>query len=190
LILLGFERKIPPGDIGRMSDTAPKQERIWNVYGQAMGAAIGLELVLRIANITARFHAIEASEGSRGNKQAQHAKVGKNAGEGTFGQVASQFCKLYPQVADSDPVFREAIENAVGFRNHLTHGFLAGRIRLLQSERGLDLIALECHEAMNHFQRIEHHIRDRSGVDFSLFAAEGDDETLIANHPLAHMLDE
>ena len=112
-----------------MSDAAPEQERVWNAYGHAMGAAIGLELVFRIANLTARFHAIEASLVSAGNKHAQHAKVRKNAAEGTFGQVASQFCELYPKVADLNPVFREAVENAVGFRNHLTHGFLAGRSR-------------------------------------------------------------
>jgi hypothetical protein len=172
-----------------MSDAAPNQERIWNAYGHAMGAAIGLELILRIANMTARFHAIEADSNSLGNKHVQHAKVLKNAGEGTFGQIAGQFCELYPKVADSNAVFREAVENAIEFRNHLTHGFLAGRSRLLLSERGLDLIALECHEARGHFQRIEQFIRDRSGVDFSLFAADGDDEALIDNHPLAYMLD-
>ena len=172
-----------------MSDATPEQERAWNAYGHALGAAIGLELVLRLANLTAKFHAIEASQGSAGNKRAQHDKLRRNAEEGTFGQVANQFCDLYPQVVDSDPVFREAMDNAVGFRNHLTHGFLAGRVRLLLSERGLDLIALECHEAMEHFHGIERHVREHTGVDFSLFAAGGDDESLIANHPLAHMLD-
>jgi hypothetical protein len=155
-----------------------------------MGAAIGLELVLRIANLTARFHAIDASYGSPDNKQTKRAKMLKNAGEGTFGQVAAQFCDLYTQVAGSDPVFREAVDNAIHFRNHLTHGFLAGRIKLLQSERGLDLIALECHEAMDHFRRIENYIRDQAGVDFSLFAASGDDGSLINDHPMAHLLDD
>lgn len=171
-----------------MSDVTPEQERVWNAYGHAMGAAIGLELILRIANLTAKFHAIEASQGSAGNKRAQYEKLRKNAEEGTFGQIANQFCDLYPKVADSDPVFREAIENAIGFRNHLSHGFLAGRVRLLLSERGLDLIELECREAMDHFHGIEGHVREHAGVDFSLFAADGDDESLIANHPLAHKL--
>ena len=105
-----------------MSEIAPPQERVWNVYGHAMGAAIGLELVLRIANLTARFYQVEGSRTSRGNKAARLAKLRKNAGEGTFGEVAKQFCVLFPEVVASDPAFNEAIDNAVDFRNHLAHG--------------------------------------------------------------------
>ena len=68
-------------------------------------------------------------------------------------------------------------------------GFLAGRLGLLQTERGMDLIALECHEAMDHFRRIEDHVRQHAGVKFELFGTDPDIEALIANHPLAGMLD-
>lgn len=173
-----------------MSGKTPNQERAWNAYGQTMAAAIGLELILRIANMTARFHAIEAGPSSAGNKQAQHEKVRRNAGEGTFGQIAAQFCNLYPSVAAADPNFQEALANAVDFRNHLTHGFLAGRLSLLRSEKGLDLITLECRNLMAHFQQLEDYVRDKSGVDFGLFGADGDEQAAVANHPLAHLLDD
>jgi hypothetical protein len=119
-----------------MPEGPPQQERAWNAYGHAMGAAIGLELVLRIANITARFNRIQNSQGSAANIQAQHAKVLRNAGEGTFGHIAKQFCELYPHILHAEPVLHEAMENAVATRNHLAHNFLAGRVRMLRSERG------------------------------------------------------
>lgn len=171
-----------------MVDAYPQQERVWNAYGQAMGAVTGLELVLRIANMTTRFHAIEASQISAGNKHAQRTKLLANAGAGTFGQISGQFCELYPQVADLDPLFRDAIKTAVAIRNHLTHGFLAGRVRLLRSDRGLDLMELECVHAMEHFRRIEQYVGSHSEIDFSVFAAQGDEELLFPSHPLAHLL--
>jgi hypothetical protein len=41
---------------------------------------------------------------------------------------------------------------------------------------------------MAHFQQLEEYLRDKSGVDFAAFAAEGDDELVIADHPLGHLL--
>lgn len=148
-----------------------------------MGAVLGLELIIRIANLTARFHQIEAGGGSEQNKSRRHERLRANAQAGTFGQIAAQFLELYPQLASD--LLREAIDNAILFRNHLTHNYLAGHVRHLKTEKGLDLIATECVLYMDHFQRIERFIRAESGVQFHLFASGTDPETALGPHPLA-----
>lgn len=145
----------------------PKQERVWNAYGQAVGAALGVELLMRIANLTTRTLLLKARRCSPQNYQAQLAKLNANALAGTFGQVVVQFRELFPDLVT--PLFLEASDNAVSFRNTLTHHFLIHHLPHLMTEEGLDIMAAECTLYLDHFQRLEQYVRDESGIDFSVF---------------------
>ena len=150
-------------------DDYPDQSRVWNAYGHALGAAIGLEQIMRWANFHRRALAILAKETSDGNSDAKKKRLIANALEGTFGQVATQFRQLHPEAEEG--VFGEAIENAIEFRNILSHKFLAHHSRNLRTARGLDIIAIECNLYRDHFQRIEEYIRQKVDIDWRLVDA-------------------
>ena len=168
------------------TDENPDQSRIWNAYGHALGAAIGLEQVMRWANFHRRTLAILANETLDGNSEAKKQKLVANALDGTFGQIVSQFRQLHPEVEEG--IFGEAIENGIEFRNVLSHRFLARHSRNLRTERGLDIIAIECNLYRDHFQRLEEHIRQKVDIDWRLVDASIGPFEDDPPHPLEEFL--
>lgn len=160
----------------------PDQKQAWDAYGHAMGAAVGLELLMRIALLD---EARKANPDSAGARQEALASILRM----TFGQTASRFMRVYPAFAEHG-LFPEAIENASSIRNHLAHHFLDGRLTGLRTEKGIQLIALECIEYANHFRQVEQFIRDRCEADFEGFFSQGADEAdkWVADHPLGPKL--
>src|SRR5215212_2626347 len=94
----------------------PNQKQMWDAYGHALGAAAGLELVMRIALLDAARKANPDSAEARQEALASILRM-------TMGQTAKRFMAVYPEFAEHD-VFPEAIENATSFRNYLAHHFL------------------------------------------------------------------
>ena len=155
---------------------------MWDAYGHALGAAAGLELVMRVALLDA---ARKANPDSAEARQAALATILRM----TMGQTAQRFMVVYPEFAEHD-VFPEAVANATSFRNHLAHHFLEGKLAGLRTEEGLQLIVLECIEYTDHFRQVEAFIWERCGADFDGFFAHGADEAdmWVKNHPLGPKL--
>ncbi len=160
----------------------PNQKQMWDAYGHALGAAAGLELVMRVALLDA---ARKAHPDSSEDREAALASILRM----TLGRTAQRFMAAYPEFA-SHEVFPEAIENAISFRNHMVHHFLEGKLAGLKTEEGVQLIALECMEYTDHFRRIEQFIRDVCKADFDGFFSQGADEAdkWIKDHPLGPKL--
>lgn len=164
-----------------MSDL-PNQKQIWDAYGHAMGAAIGLESVMRIALLDAARKADPDSVEARQKALASVLRM-------TFGQTAQRFMTVYSEFGKHE-VFPEAVENATSFRNYLAHHFLEGKLAGLRTEQGVQLIALECMEYTDHFRQIEGFIRERCQADFEGFLSQGAEEAdeWVKGHPLGPKL--
>ncbi len=106
-----------------MEQSTPNQERAWNAYGHAMAAALGVELVLRVTNMTTGYQNILAGTKPGKNRNGRLEKLRSNALEGTFGQLAARFRSLHPDLITE--LLDEALSNAVDFRNALGHHFLS-----------------------------------------------------------------
>lgn len=160
----------------------PSQMQMWDAYGHALGAAAGLELVMRVALLDA---ARKANSNSAEARQAALASILRM----TLGQTAQRFMVIYPEFAEHE-VFPEAIENVTNFRNYLAHHFLEGKLAGLRTEAGVQLIALECMEYTDHFRQVEEFIRERCKADFDGFFNQGADEAdnWVENHPLGPKL--
>lgn len=122
------------------------QTSMWNAYGHVLGAATGLELTLRIALLEAVRTHPTADEGEKNRLRSRIRKL-------TFGGTAKKFMGVFPAFA-ANPNFRDSLEKAVRFRNHLAHHFLEAHLDGLQSETGLALVELECRIAVDHFRWI------------------------------------
>lgn len=160
----------------------PNQKQMWDAYGHALGAAAGLELVMRVALLDA---ARKAHPDSAEARQAALATIFRM----TMGQTAQRFMVVYPNFADHD-VFPEAVANATSFRNYLAHHFLEGKLAGLRTADGVELIALECIEFTDHFRQVEAFVWERCGADFEGFFAQGADEAdkWVEDHPLGAKL--
>ena len=160
----------------------PDQKQMWDAYGHALGAAAGLELVMRIALLDAARKANLDSENAR--QEALKSIVGM-----TLGQTVRRFMEVYPEFADHD-VFPRAIDNAVYIRNQLAHHFLEGRLSGLKTEEGIQLIALECIGCTDHFRQLEHFVRAECEADFDGFFSQGAEEAdrWVEQHPLGPKL--
>jgi hypothetical protein len=163
----------------------PDQRQLWNAYGHAMGAAIGLELTMRIAliNDAARNMAEAVPE------QADRDEALANILALTFGRTVKKFKVAFPQFAD-DEQFCESIENAVSSRNHLAHHYLGGILLGLRSEEGVELATLHCIEARDHFRSLEDYLRAHCPVDYDAFfqIGEGRADEFVEGHPLRERL--
>lgn len=168
-------------------DGFPNQERLWNAYGHAMGAALGVELVIRWSNYHVRAKKLLQNERTDPNFPAKQSKLIQNAFEGTFGQLVGQFKELNP--AMNEPLFLEALDNAVDFRNRLGHKFLVHHLRNLRTEEGLDLIAIECNLYLDHFQRLERYLRENVDFDWAIFERVTQHKPDAEPHPYSDWLD-
>lgn len=160
----------------------PNQKQMWDAYGHALGAAAGLELVMRIALLDA---ARQANPDSAEARQAALVSILRM----TLGQTVKRFMVTYPEFAKHE-VFPEAIANATAFRNHLAHHFLEGKLAGLRTEAGIHLIVLECIEYTDHFRQVEAFIRERCTADLDGFFDQGAAEAdkWVENHPLGPKL--
>ena len=167
-----------------MITEAPDQRQLWDTYGHAMGAALAVELLMRIALLDAarRRHVDDRAA----QETALHRIIGL-----TFGGTAREFMQVYEEFG-ADERFSESIGNARDVRNGFAHHFLEGRLDGLLTEDGVKLIILECVEATDHFRSLESHIRERCNADFDGFfrQREGLAEEYVANHPLRERLAE
>jgi len=160
----------------------PSQKQIWDAYGHAMGAAAGMELVLRIALLDAARKANPDLAEARQTALRSILRM-------TLRNTVERFMAIYPDFAEHD-VFPEAINNAVDFRNNLAHHFLEGKLAGLRTEVGVQLIALECMEYTEHFRQIEAFVRERCKADFAGFLEQGVNEAdqWVRDHPLGPKL--
>ena len=165
-----------------MMPELPNQSKMWDAYGHALGAAAGLEMVMRIALLDA---ARKANPDSAEARQTALAAILRK----TLGQTVQRFLVIYPEFAEHE-VFPEAIENATNFRNHLAHHFLDGKMAGPRTEAGVQLIALECIEYTDHFRQVEAYIREVCTVDFDEFFNQGASEAdkWVEDHPLGPKL--
>lgn len=166
----------------------PDQERLWNAYGHAIGAALGVELVIRWSNYHVRAKKLLQGRPNDPNFEAKQNKLIQNAFEGTFGQIAVQFKELNPSL--NAPLFLEALDNAVEFRNRLGHKFLAQHLRNLRTEEGLDLIAIECNLYLDHFRRLESYLRQNVDFYWAIFERVTKLKPNSDPHPFASWLDD
>lgn len=160
----------------------PSQKQMWDAYGHALGAAAGLELVMRIALLDKARKANPDAPEARQEALASILRL-------TLGQTAQQFTIAYPEFAEHD-LFPIAIENASSFRNYLAHHFLEGKLAGLRTATGIELIALECMEYTEHFRQVETFIRHECKADFEGFFGQGADEAdqWVEDHPLGPKL--
>src|SRR6266496_2122012 len=99
----------------------PDQKQLWDAYGHAMGAATGLELLMRIALINSAAQRLIKED----RFEEDRAKALAGIQRMTFGQTVQEFKKAFPSFV-GDKAFCESIDNAVSSRNHLAHNFLEG----------------------------------------------------------------
>ena len=156
----------------------PDQKQFWDAFGHAMGAATGLELTMRIALVHA------AAKQRQQAPEAITAVINRIRGM-TLGGTAKSFIKTYPEFAD-DEAFVSGLNDAIDFRNHLAHNFLEGRMDAFRSDDGINLVALECMLATEHFGELERVVRARCPADFEAFFQQGEGraEEFVNGHPL------
>jgi hypothetical protein len=169
-----------------MTETLPDQKQLWDAYGHAMGAAVGLELLMRIALVNHAAH--QLMRDNRFDEENRERVLADIQGM-TFGRTVGAFKKGFPDFAENAD-FCESIENAVSSRNYLAHGFLDGILHGLRSEEGIQLIVLDCVDRLEHFQSVDSYIRDRCPIDFDEFfkLGEGKADQYVENHPLREKL--
>lgn len=164
----------------------PDQKRLWDAYGHAMAASIGLELLMRIALINAATQ--ELIKERRIDQESRDCALAKIQGM-TFGRTVKMFKRAFPAFAEN-AAFCESIGNAISSRNYLAHNFLEGILHGLRSDEGIELAALECAERTEHFRSLENHVREHCPVDYDAFfrMGEGKAEQYVQNHPLRYKL--
>jgi hypothetical protein len=164
----------------------PDQKQLWDAYGHAMGAATGVELLMRIALINVAADKL-AKDGHLDQEHRSEAltKIQKM----TFGQTVQAFKAAFSNFAE-DKEFCESIGNAVSSRNHLAHHFLEGILLALRSTEGIELVVLSCVEYTDHFQSLDNYIRKNCPVDYDAFfkLGEGREDEFVQNHPLREKL--
>jgi hypothetical protein len=101
-----------PNWVGRVADL-PDQKQLWDAYGHAMGAAGGLELLMRIALINDAAQRL-AQEGLV--DQNSRTKALEEIQGMTFGRTVRRFKQVFPNLAE-DAQFCESIDNAVSSRS-------------------------------------------------------------------------
>lgn len=160
------------------------QTRAWNAYGQAMAAAAALDLLVKVSNFHDR--ALKLVGDSR-NFKAKRAKLVEKATAPHFSQSVNEFYEAHPEL-QSD-LFRTALDNAILFRNYLSHQYLSAIWPLLSSEEGLNVIECECAHYKDHFVGIENHIRAYGTCEFLQFFREAADPKVhLKNHPIHRFL--
>ena len=164
----------------------PDQKQLWDAYGHAMGASVGLELLMRIALINV---ATQELIKEKRFDQASREKILAEIQGLTFGRTVRKFKGAFPKFAD-DPAFCESIGNAVSSRNHLAHYFLEGILLGLRPSEGVELAALECMERTEHFRSLDNYVREHCPVDFDEFfkLGEGRADEFVREHPLREKL--
>jgi hypothetical protein len=164
----------------------PDQKQLWNSYGHAMGAAVGLELLMRIALINTAAQKLIKEE--RRDEESRNRAIAEVQGM-TLGQTVRSFKESFPDFAN-DAQFCESIDNAVSSRNHLAHHFLEGNLLGLRSVEGVELATLGCLEVAEHFKSLENYVRSRCPVDYDEFfrLGEGKADEFVENHPLRDKL--
>ena len=166
----------------------PDHDRLWHAYGHAMGAALGLEFVMRLAIFHKKAIKIIDASGSERNKISRRRKLIENSMKGTFGPVVKEFRRLHPKL-ERAPNYCEAVSNAVSFRNVLAHKFLAHNLLNLRTDRGLDSIAAQCNLYLQHFQSLESFIRANAEVDWEAFEFAFNRKAKGRVDPWDHFLD-
>ncbi|MEM8696337.1 MAG: hypothetical protein AAGE05_09990 [Pseudomonadota bacterium] len=160
------------------------QSRAWNAYGQAMAAAAGLDLLMKVSNFHDR--AIKLVHDAR-NFEAKRAKLVEKAMAPHFSQSANEFYESHIELQSS--LFRTALDNAIEFRNYLSHQYFAAIWPLLSNKEGIDIIECECSHYKDHFVNVEKHIRSNGNCDFLQFFKQTEDPNVhVENHPIHRFL--
>ncbi|WP_299328841.1 hypothetical protein [Parasphingopyxis sp.] len=160
------------------------QSRAWGAYGQAMAAAAALDLLVKVSNFHDR--ALELVGDSR-NFEAKRAKLVEKATKPHFSQSANEFYESHKELQSDQ--FRIALDNAIVFRNYLSHQYFSAIWPLLSSEEGLDVIECECLHYKDHFVGIENHILAHGNCEFlQFFQQAADPKAVLENHPVHRFL--
>lgn len=169
-----------------MTGSPIDQSRAWEAYGHAMAAAAGLDLIMKVSNFHDRAMRLLGS-GDKRNIEAKRAKLIDQAMAPHFSQSANEFYDAHPEL-HSD-LFRTALDNAIIFRNSLSHRYFSTIWRFLDTDDGLDIIAFECNQYKEHFTGMETHIRQNVDATFlKFFNQPGQIQADIESHPVHKFL--